>query len=206
MIDNIDLLKISDIKVIEKMLEDKTTEIMYAQRHRDTRYLTSMLHIEKNHIEYRLAELKKHPKPVFKNPGVTVDIAAFTWEEAKVILIKRKNEPFKGKWAFPGGFIEYGKETIEQAAVREFKEETNIDLDTYKPVLHSIWSNPKRDPRGHTVSCVFVVMSVLPEMIEVMSAKDDACEIKLFSHDNPPYDKMAFDHAKILKKIIKEYF
>ena len=144
----------------------------------------------------------------YKNPGVTVDIVAFTLLRADVVLIKRKNDPFKGMWAFPGGFIEYGKETIEQAAAREFEEETNMSWGKYKyePVLHSVYSDPNRDPRGHTISCVFVVMSVQPEMIANMKAKDDACAIKLFSHEKPPYDKMAFDHAKILKNIIKEYF
>ena len=144
----------------------------------------------------------------YKNPAVTVDIVAFTLLRAYVVLIKRKNDPFKGMWALPGGFIEYGKETIEQAAAREFEEETNMSWGKYKyePVLHSVYSDPNRDPRGHTISCVFVVMSVQPEMIANMKAKDDACAIKLFSHEKPPYDKMAFDHAKILKNIIKEYF
>ena len=69
------------------------------------------------------------------------------------MLIKRKNNPFKGFWALPGGFVEYG-ETVEQAAIREAREETGISVDLKN--LVGVYSDPGRDPRGHTVSICFL--------------------------------------------------
>lgn len=87
-----------------------------------------------------------------KNPKLTVDVLVTDETGERVLLIKRKNEPFQGKWALPGGFVEYG-ETVENAAVREAKEEVGIDVELEG--LLGVYSDPGRDPRGHFVSVVF---------------------------------------------------
>lgn len=104
-----------------------------------------------------------------------------------IILIKRKNPP-EG-WALPGGFVDYG-ETLEEAAGREAKEETGLDIKISRQ-FHS-YSDPSRDPRQHTISTVF-----LAEAAGEAKAGDDAAEYGIFRKDNLP-DKIAFDHRKIL--------
>lgn len=142
--------------------------------------------------------LDSKPTPVFKNPSVTVDIVCFCNEyNNQFILIKRKNEPFKDCWALPGGFIDYGKETVEHAAVRELYEETNIKVKEDRLTLVDVFSNPKRDPRGHTVSIAYYVELSVTELTK-LKAKDDAIDIGLYSN----FEHMAFDHNKIILKAI----
>ena len=88
----------------------------------------------------------------YKIPSLTADIFIFD-EDFNFILIKRKNEPYKDYWALPGGFVEYG-ETVENAAIREAKEETNIDV-TLKGLVN-VYSDPDRDSRGHTVTVAYI--------------------------------------------------
>lgn len=104
-----------------------------------------------------------------------------------IVLIKRKNPPFG--WALPGGFVDYG-ETLERAAVREAKEETSLDINL-ECQMHT-YSDPKRDPRKHTISTVFIAHAEgNPE------ARDDAREVKVFATDELTFP-LAFDHDKIL--------
>ena len=123
-------------------------------------------------------------------PKITVDIIIKI--AGKIILIKRKNPPYG--WALPGGFVDYG-ETVENAAIREAKEETNLDLKDLKQ-FH-VYSEPNRDSRGHNISVVFTA-----EGIGEPKAADDAKEIGLFSIDDMPKD-IAFDHNKILGDYFK---
>lgn len=127
----------------------------------------------------------------YKIPSLTTDIF-ITNENNNFILIKRKNNPYKNYWALPGGFVEYG-ETVENAAVREAKEETNIDVELTH--LLNVYSNPHRDPRGHTVTVVFIAKGNLNSM----KAASDAIEIGIFSGDDMKSIDLAFDHEKILK-------
>ena len=122
-----------------------------------------------------------------KNPALTVDAIAI--RDGQIVLIKRKNPPFQGSYALPGGFVDYG-ETVENAVIREFKEETGLDADIKK--LIGIYSEPDRDPRGHTVSIAFELKITGGNMI----AGDDAANVSLFPLDELP--DMAFDHAKII--------
>ncbi|MFA6221553.1 MAG: NUDIX hydrolase [Desulfomonilaceae bacterium] len=123
---------------------------------------------------------------VYRNPLPTVDIIIRI--QGGFILIKRKNPPFG--WALPGGFVDYG-ESVENAAVREAKEETSLDITDLK--LLGVYSAPERDPRRHTISTVFTARGHgAPE------AGDDAIQIQVFNKDILPKE-LAFDHLKILQ-------
>ena len=133
-----------------------------------------------------------HPRP-----AVTVDIALFHRGETRfeVLRIKRANEPFKGLWALPGGFVDED-ESLKGAAARELLEETGlggIDLEQI-----GAFGDPGRDPRGHTVSVVFA--AILDRRLNATAA-DDAAEVAWHSVRRPP--KLAFDHKKILYFALK---
>lgn len=125
-----------------------------------------------------------------KNPFPTVDIIIeIKGEDGNpgFILIKRKNPPYG--WALPGGFVDYG-ESLEEAAVREAKEETSLDIEIVGQ-FHT-YSDPGRDPRFHTISTVFIATAKGQP-----KAKDDAQKIGIFTAESRPH-LLAFDHEKIL--------
>lgn len=126
-----------------------------------------------------------------KNPSLTTDIFIFD-DEKNFILIKRGNEPYKDYWALPGGFVEYG-ECVEDAAIREALEETSINVTLDK--LVGVYSDPSRDPRGHTVSIVYTARGNMSQM----KADDDACDIGIFTPEDLEKINLAFDHDKIIK-------
>jgi len=123
----------------------------------------------------------------YKNPKPTVDGIIF--KESQILLIQRKNPPFKGCWALPGGFIEYG-EACEQAVKREIYEETGYVTSIAS--LLGVYSDPERDPRGHTISVVYLLTIESGEL----NAGDDAASAKFFKLDQLP--ELAFDHADII--------
>jgi ADP-ribose pyrophosphatase YjhB (NUDIX family) len=131
---------------------------------------------------------------VYQNPIPTVDII-IEMESKEIVLIKRKNPPYG--WAIPGGFVDYG-ESLEKAAVREAKEETNLDVKLIRQ-FHT-YSDPIRDPRHHSISTVYVAKSK-----GIPKAKDDAVEIGIFTELNLP-EEIAFDHRSILKDYFKRVF
>jgi len=135
----------------------------------------------------------------YKKPSITVDIVIFheSFENKKFILIKRGNNPFKNCWAIPGGFVEYG-ETVENTAIREAKEETGIDIKLKQ--LFNVYSKPDRDPRGHTVTIVYLATG----NTKAMKADSDAKDVRLCSFDELSSLKIAFDHAKILTDILEK--
>jgi 8-oxo-dGTP diphosphatase len=110
----------------------------------------------------------------------------------RVLLVKRGEEPFKGEWALPGGFIEYG-EMAEEAVVREVKEETGLDVKASK--LIGAYSDPKRDPRGHTVTIAYICEPKAAGKKPL--AGGDAAEAWWWPLDGLP--KLAFDHAGIIE-------
>jgi 8-oxo-dGTP diphosphatase len=124
-------------------------------------------------------------KPI--TPLLTVD--ALIIYEGKLVLIRRKNPPFENHFALPGGFVEVG-ETVEEAAIREAKEETGLDIKLLK--LLGVYSDPSRDPRGHTVSVCFLAIGR-----GNLKAGSDAKDTGLFSLNEIP--KLAFDHDKIIE-------
>ncbi len=126
-----------------------------------------------------------------RGPSLAVDCIILV--DGKILLIHRRNPPHG--WALPGGFVEYG-ETVEDAARREMKEETGLDLQDLRQFR--VYSDPGRDPRGHVVSVVFAARGVgKPE------AGDDADRYRLIDLDEIPECELVFDHAKILKDFIQ---
>ena len=126
----------------------------------------------------------------YKIPSLTVDIFIFN-DNHEFILIQRKNDPFKEYWALPGGFVDYG-ETTEDAAIREAKEETSIDVELID--LLNVYSEPDRDPRRHTVSVTYLARGNFDDA----NADDDAKDIGVYSFDDLKKLNIAFDHMTIL--------
>lgn len=126
------------------------------------------------------------------NIFVTVDAVIFRKTENgyEVLFIQRKNEPFKGDWALPGGFVDE-HESLKDAAMRELKEETGLVIDNIWQL--GAFGKPHRDPRHHTVSIAYI--GFVSAGAEVLAA-DDAAEAKWFSVKNLP--ELAFDHADIV--------
>jgi ADP-ribose pyrophosphatase YjhB (NUDIX family) len=122
----------------------------------------------------------------YRNPVPTVDIIIEVGD-GKIVMILRKNEPIG--WAIPGGFVDYG-ESLEDAAVREAKEETSLDV-TLLEQMHT-YSEPGRDPRQHTISTVYIATGK-----GIPKEADDAAEIGIFTEDTLPSPLM-FDHGRIL--------
>ena len=131
---------------------------------------------------------------IYKNPIPTVDVIIEV-DSKGIVLIKRKNPPYG--WAIPGGFVDYG-EPLEKAAVREAKEETNLDVKLIKQ-FHT-YSDPKRDPRHHSISTVYIAKAEGKPQ-----AKDDALEIGIINKSNLP-DDIAFDHRSILIDYFKRVY
>ena len=152
----------------------------------------------------------KYPKP-----SVTADIVILTMDEEDdlcILLIKRGGFPYKDHWAIPGGFLETGKESIDEAAARELYEETGLK-DIPLTQLYT-FGKPDRDPRMHVVSVVYTAL--LPKSALSFKAGDDAADAKLFkirydidglllvnSSDRITREDLAFDHADIVQLAIK---
>jgi 8-oxo-dGTP diphosphatase len=122
-----------------------------------------------------------------RNPALTVD--AVVVKNKKILLIKRKQEPYRGHYALPGGFVEYG-ETVEAALRREVLEETGLAVKIQS--LVGVYSNPHRDPRGHVVSVAFTADIIGG----TLTAGSDVSDAMLWDiAELPP---LAFDHAQII--------
>jgi 8-oxo-dGTP diphosphatase len=128
-----------------------------------------------------------------KTPLVTVD-AVILYKGNSILLIRRKNPPFKGELALPGGFVDIG-ETVEEACSREAYEETNLHINIIK--LVGVFSDPNRDPRGHTISIAYLCEPLQKD--ETPKAKDDALSIELIPLKKLSSLKLAFDHFEIIK-------
>ncbi len=113
-----------------------------------------------------------------------------------IVFIQRLNPPYG--IALPGGFVDIG-ESVEDALVREMKEEVSLDVKIES--LLGIYSNPKRDPRFHTASAVYICKAYGEP-----KAADDAKEVYMYSLDEIPFDKLVFDHAEIMRDLLKYNF
>ena len=121
-----------------------------------------------------------------ETPKLMVDVV-IPDGEGRVLLIRRGSDPYRGSWALPGGFVDVG-ETVEDAAAREAKEETGLDVEILRMV--GVYSEPDRDPRGHNVSVAFLARAEGDP-----SAASDADEAAFL---NPSSTDLAFDHASII--------
>lgn len=131
----------------------------------------------------------------YPRPSVTVDCIVFLRDEKslKVLLIQRGNPPFKGQWAFPGGFVDMDEE-LEDAAVRELYEETGLKLNGLTQ-MHT-FGKIGRDPRGRTISVVFLGFAD-KKTAEKVKGSDDANDAQWFCVKEVP--PLAFDHNEVLK-------
>ena len=123
----------------------------------------------------------------YRNPFPTVDI--IIEQEKGIVLILRRNEP--QQWAIPGGFCDYG-ESLEEAAIREAREETGLEVELIEQ-FHT-YSDPRRDRRQHNISTVYIARVIGG----TLRAQDDAQETEVFTENGLP-SQLAFDHDQILK-------
>ncbi len=149
--------------------------------------------------------MKKKPRAPdgFFRPNVTVDVVVFSLvspssqssqvaEGPEVLLIKRGREPYKGRWAFPGGFIEE-EETFEESARRELLEETTVEVGGL--VFLGLYGDPGRDPRGRTITAAYYAVADRKKLAQPRGG-DDADEARWFAAAAPP--PLAFDHDRVL--------
>lgn len=133
----------------------------------------------------------------YPRPSLTADIVVFDTSTTKVLLIRRGREPYKDHWAFPGGFFDMTDADIEHTAARELEEETGLTGIALR--MAHVASREGRDPRGRTVSVIFVA-HINPASHHPQGG-DDAAETRWFSLDELP--PLAFDHSEILEKIVR---
>lgn len=133
----------------------------------------------------------------YPRPSVTTDCVIFGFDGncMKVLLIERGIEPYKGHWAFPGGFLQ-PDETAEEGALRELKEETGLEA-SYIDQFH-VYSDPKRDPRDRVITIAFYALVKIQDVV----GGDDAAKARWFAIDEIP--QLAFDHDRILRDAMKE--
>lgn len=132
----------------------------------------------------------------YQRPMLTVDAIILNKvnQEFEILLIKRKNNPFEGHWALPGGFIEMN-ETLDEAVKRELEEETG--LTNLNLIQFRTYGELNRDPRGRTISVVYYAL--LNNNIQIVKAGDDAAEAEWYPLKNLP--ELAFDHKKIIDEL-----
>jgi 8-oxo-dGTP diphosphatase len=132
----------------------------------------------------------------YRNPTPTVD--TIIQMDSRILLVKRKNDPFKGYLVLPGGFVNEG-ERVEDAAKREVKEETSLNIELLD--ILGVYSDPTRDPRGHMMSTVFIAkISSNNEKVDAV-AQDDAAAIEWISLEVINTRNVGLDH----KRIISDY-
>lgn len=124
----------------------------------------------------------------YHNPAPTVNLILLN--DHKIVLVKRLIEPYKNKFALPGGYVEYG-ETVEQAALRETKEEVGVDIKLVE--ILGVYSDPLRNPTKHTISTVFIAVP-----LDLNFKNSVEGEVVLFPLQEAATLDVAFDHTKII--------
>lgn len=133
-------------------------------------------------------------------PAMTADIILFSPDKSHIVCIKRRDDPFKGSWALPGGFMNID-ERLAVSAARELYEETGITVDVDKLEFVGLFDNPNRDKRGRVISSCFTAQLKIPTMVK---AGDDAADAgwvmvdRLVSKELP----LAFDHYDMLTQVL----
>lgn len=134
----------------------------------------------------------------YPRPAVTADCVVITKEAGpKVLLIQRGDDPYKGCWAFPGGFMNMD-ETTEQCAIRELEEETGLHVNNVVQI--GAYSKVDRDPRGRTVTVAYLAIVDRPL---VVIGQDDAAKAEWWPLSNLP--ELAFDHDRIMQDAVRIY-
>lgn len=133
----------------------------------------------------------------FPRPSVTADVACFAEEDGGtyLLLIQRNHDPYAGRWALPGGFVDEN-EALEAAARRELEEETKLTVGEIEQF--GAYGDPGRDPRGHTVTVAYIAR--LSGRVEV-TGSDDAASAEWFPIDELP--SLAFDHDRVIADAIR---
>ena len=131
----------------------------------------------------------------YPRPAVTADCVVIAQATREVLLIQRGIEPFKGCWAFPGGFMNMD-ETTEQCAVRELEEETGLRVSSLRQI--GTYSKVDRDPRGRTITVAYLALIDAPVSVK---GQDDAAHAQWFPLSALP--PLAFDHAEIMQDAIR---
>ena len=136
-----------------------------------------------------------HPRP-----ALTVDVVIFTLRESElqVLLIRRAGEPYRGRWAFPGGFVDDMAESLEDAALRELREETGIEA-AYIEQLYT-YGDPRREARGRVVTVAYFALIAADTFVRDQGG-DDAAEAAWFPIRKLP--DLAFDHDEILSYALR---
>lgn len=180
---------------IIKKIEDATDEDIVISKRGGEKGGGTILSEAGKKILKKYDEMKeKHRGDIYEKPSLTVD--GIIQQDDKILLIKRKNPPFKDEYALPGGFVE-NNEVVEKAVVREVEEETGLETEIKR--LEDVYSSPGRDPRGHTVSIVYS----LDITGGSLSSGSDAQGTEYFSIDELPI--LAFDHDKIIKDYLSRF-
>ena len=134
----------------------------------------------------------------YPRPAVTADCVVMTNEpQPKVLLIQRGADPFKGAWAFPGGFMNMD-ETTEDCAIRELEEETGLKVTAVDQI--GAYSKVDRDPRGRTITVAYLAIIDSPEKV---IGQDDAAKAEWFPITELPH--LAFDHYDIMQDAVRAY-
>ncbi len=128
------------------------------------------------------------------NPGVTVNWVITKGN--KILLQRRAKPPFENRWEIGGGFVNYG-ETVEDALIREVKEETGFDIEPEEII--GVYSDPKRDPRKHSIS-IFFAVKIIGGKLRI---NKEVKEFKWFQKNEIDFNSLGFDHAKIIKDYLK---
>ena len=133
----------------------------------------------------------------FKNPAATASV--IVERDEKILLVRRKHAPYQGRFCFPGGFLNYGQETLERTAQRELYEETGLRVR--QKDLHHLCTNssPRRDPRGHVIDHVYVILA----SEGIAKANDDANRVEWREINRVP-KKLAFDHSRDFQFYLKQ--
>jgi 8-oxo-dGTP diphosphatase len=132
----------------------------------------------------------------YARPALTVDVVLLAGDAPRrILLVQRRNPPFAGGWALPGGFVD-DRERVVVAAERELREETGVEVSGLR--LLGVYDTPGRDPRGWTVSVVYV-LSVEAEL--PAAGGDDAGDARWFGSDELP--ELAFDHRLIVEDALR---
>jgi ADP-ribose pyrophosphatase YjhB (NUDIX family) len=134
----------------------------------------------------------------YKKPRIAASVCVFAKKENSFLLIRRLHEPFKAKFAFPGGFLDVGKEDLYQTAIRELYEETGIRINREALILIDVRSSPKRDPRDHVIDVGFLTVS---EQMIPMLGKTDETIPKWIEWTVIDKMELAFDHNEYWQNV-----